>query len=67
MTEIRRLSEDTKLAILAEYAAGEKTAKIAARYGVASTYPSNLAARRDLPMRWSMQRRREWSQQVSGR
>lgn len=47
-----RLSEVTKRAIVRAYAAGEKTAVIAAHYGVSPGYPGHLARRRNVPLRY---------------
>lgn len=54
---MKRINEETKSAILADYSAGVRVVQIAAKYGVATTYPSTLAARRGLPLRWSAERR----------
>lgn len=64
---MKRLSQETKTAILAEYDAGIKVAAIAAKYGVAVTYPSTLVARLALPMRWPIERRRRMSEGACGR
>lgn len=64
---MKRLSEETKAAILAEYEAGMKVSLIAAKYGVAITYPSTLVSRLNLPMRWPVERRRRMSEGACGR
>lgn len=63
----RRLSEETKAAIIADYGAGMTVVRIAAKHGVATTYPSTLVSRLNLPMRWPVERRRRMSEGASGR
>ena len=46
-----RLSANDKLRILASYEAGEKSAVIAARFGVDPSYPTILARRRGSTLR----------------
>lgn len=59
---MKRLSEETKAVILADYDSGMTVVRIAAKHGVASTYPSTLAARLGLRMRLSIDRRRRMSE-----
>lgn len=47
----QRITEEQKDDILARYEAGEKTAYIAALYGVAVNYATMLAARRGMARR----------------
>lgn len=58
---MKRINEKTKVAILADYDSGMAVEKIAAKHGVATTYPSTLVSRLNLPMRWSVDRRRRMS------
>lgn len=62
-----RLSEWQKTDLLNAYLRGEKVKVIAMIYGVDESYPGLLAKRRNIPLRWSEEKRANWSQKCRAR